>query len=102
MRPIVLQFPLNVGQLRVELILLGILCRIQIFVCHTLSINAHAYLRGGRQGTKKHGTLQIHALKALRMPANPDKSRPCLTHRRLRLILRVGLYEFLRFLELSE
>ena len=33
------------------------------------------------------------------LPTKPDKSRPCLTHERLRLILRFGLFEFLRFLK---
>ena len=34
MRPIMLQFALDVGDLRVTLIFLGLLGRVEIFVCH--------------------------------------------------------------------
>ena len=43
--------------------------------------------------------IPIHVLKALACPQKPDKSRPCISHRRLQLIHRVGLFEFLRFLK---
>ena len=81
----------NVRVLRIELVVLRSLGRTEICVIgHKLCIIGVAYHRRCRLGIEHKESMNdilIHALKALPKPANPDKSRPCLTHRRLQPIL---------------
>jgi hypothetical protein len=51
-RPIVLQFTLNVGHLRIELILFRCFGSIQVFVGHTLCIDA--YCLSSEAGNVEH------------------------------------------------
>ena len=51
---------------------------------------AYAYLRRCRpviEHKESMNDILIHTSRLYHKPTNPDKSRPCLTHRRLRLIL---------------
>jgi len=102
----VLQLPFNISHLRVKLILFSCLSSIQVFIGHTLCIMRIAYLRrsGLEKSIKEAWTIILSKLHRLyHKPTNPDKSRPCLTHRRLQLILSDWfLFECGRFVKLSE
>ena len=92
-------FFLYVCILGVKFIILGGFGSAKIaIISHTLCICAYAYLRSRQESTKKHGRYSYPCPKGSRMPAKPDKSRPCISHRRLRLIHRFCFYEFARFL----
>ena len=64
-RPIVLQFALNVWHLRIELILLCRLCGIQILVGHTLCIDAYCLSSEVGYRAQKAWTIITHASTAL-------------------------------------